>query len=556
MKFLSLVLLSFLMSATVSLSKTSPPGPDLIIVDASIHTMDRSMPMADAVAVVNDRIVAVGRSADISGLAGRNTRVIHARGRTVVPGFNDSHVHYLMGGFSLSSVNLRNAKSPEEMARMLAEFVKNLPKGRWVLAGDWDHEKWPGAPLPTRQMIDDATPDNPVWVNRLDGHMALANSLALKLAGVTRETKDPPGGVIVRDENGEPTGILKDGAEDLIDRVIPEKTFDEKHAAALAATEHAASVGVTSVTDMSAGEDVGLYQYMDERGELKNRIYAIRSIVSWEPLAKIGVHKAFGGDMVRIGGLKGFADGSLGSTTALFFEPYRDAPNTRGLLFDQMLPEGIMLKRVTGADKAGLQVMIHAIGDEANYRILEIYREVAAKNGERDRRFRIEHAQHLRQSEIPRFGGQHVIASMQPYHESDDGRWCEKRIGVDRSKGTYAFRSLLDSGATLAFGSDWTVAPLNPMEGLKAAVTRQTLDGKHPEGWMPEQKITLDEAIYAYSMGSAYAEFADKKKGSITTGKLADIVMLDRDIYERAPEDLDKAKVALTVMGGKIVYEK
>jgi predicted amidohydrolase YtcJ len=442
------------------------------------------------------------------------------------------------------------------MARRLADYAKKIPKGRWILGGDWDHEKWPGAPLPTRQMIDAATPEHPVFVNRLDGHMALANSLALKLAGVTKETKDPPGGVVVKDANGEPTGVLKDAAEDLVDRVVPEKSFEEKHIAAKAATEHAASVGVTSVTDMSAGEDVGLYQYMLEHGELKTRIYAIRSIVSWETLAKTGVRAAFGSDWLRLGGLKGFADGSLGSTTALFFEPYLDAPTTHGLLFDQMLPEGVMDKRVFGADKVGLQVMIHAIGDEANMRILEIYRQASAKNGERDRRFRIEHAQHLRTNELPRFAAQKVIASMQPYHCADDGRWCEKRIGPQRSKGTYAFRSLLDSGATLAFGSDWTVAPLNPMEGLKAAVTRQTLDGKHPDGWIPEQKITLDEAIRAYTVGSAYAEFADQVKGTITPGKLADLVMLDRDIYTCEPSDIDKAKVVLTVADGKVVFER
>src|SRR5439155_11046073 len=408
--------------------------------------------------------------------------------------------------------------------------------GRWITGGDWDHERWPDAKLPTKDLIDRYTPDTPVFVNRLDGHMALANSLALKLAKVTRETKDPPGGVIVRDaKTGEPTGVLKDGAEDLVDRVIPEKTFDEKHVAARAATEHAAKMGVTSLTDMSAGDDVGLYQYMLERGELKTRIYAIRSIVSWEALAKTGVRSAFGSDMLRIGGLKGFADGSLGSTTALFFQPYNDAPSTRGLLFDQMLPEGIMLKRVESADKAGLQVMIHAIGDEANTRILDIYKEVAERDGQRDRRFRIEHAQHLRTNEIPRFGAQKVIASMQPYHAADDGRWCDKRIGPERSKGTYAFRTLLDTGAVLAFGSDWTVAPLNPMEGLKAAVTRQTLDGKHPNGWVPEQKISLEEAIRAYTVGSAYAEFQEKVKGTLTPGKLADLVLLDCDIFKIDP---------------------
>ena len=544
------------MLTTPAPAKASSLAPDLVIINASIHTMDEAHPTAEAVAIVGNRIAAIGSTADIRALTGKGTRVIDAAGKLVLPGFNDAHVHFLMGGFSLANVDLRDASSPAEMARRLGEYAKKLPKGRWILGGDWDHEKWPGAPLPTKEMIDAATPDHPVFVNRLDGHMALANSLALKLAGVTKETKDPSGGLIVRDaKTGEPTGILKDGAESLVDRVVPDKTFDEKHIAAKAACEHAAQVGVTSVTDMSADGDVGLYQYMLERGELKMRMYAIRSIVSWEVLAKTGVRAAFGCDRLRIGGLKGFADGSLGSSTAFFFEPYNDTPDTRGLLFDQMLPEGAMLKRVVGADKLGLQVMIHAIGDEANLRILDIYRQAAEQNGPRDRRFRIEHAQHLRPSEIARFGTQKVIASMQPYHEADDGRWCDKRIGSERSKGTYAFRSLLNAGAVLAFGSDWTVAPLNPLEGIKAAVTRQTLDGKHPNGWNPEQKLTVDEAVRAFTVGSAYAEFAEKVKGTITPGKLADLIMLDRDLYQINPAEIDKARVLLTVMDGRVVWE-
>lgn len=530
-------------------------APDLLFVNASVHTMDAARPTAEALAVLGNRIVALGSNADLRGLAGAARRVIDAHGCTLLPGFNDAHVHFLQGGFSLANVDLRDAATPAEMSQRLGEFAHRIPKGAWILGGDWDHERWPGAPLPTRQMIDPATPQHPVFVNRLDGHMALANSAALKLAGLTSKTPDPPGGLIVRDSAGEPTGVLKDSALELVERVLPPKTFGEKHTAALAATAHAASLGVTSVTDMSAGEDVGLYQSMAQRGELKTRIYAAGSIVSWEVLARTGVRAAFGSDLVRIGALKGFADGSLGSSTALFFEPYHDAPNTRGLLFDQMLPEGIMLERVSGADKSGLQIIIHAIGDEANYRILEIYRQVAETNGARDRRFRIEHAQHLRPGELPRFARQHAVASMQPYHMADDGRWCEKRIGVERSKGTYAFRSLLDSGAVLAFGSDWPVAPLNVCAGLKAAVTRQTLDGRHPNGWMPEQKITLEEAVLAYTAGAAYAEFADTVKGTLTAGKLADLVLLDRDIYRLPPDQLDQVKVQLTVMDGRVVYE-
>jgi predicted amidohydrolase YtcJ len=531
-------------------------APDLVILNASIHTMDAARPTAGALAIAGNRIIALGSTPEIRALAGAKTRVVDAGERTVLPGFNDAHVHWLMGGYSITNVDLRDATSPGEFARRIGEHAKKIPKGRWILGGDWDHEKWPGTPLPTKDMIDAVTPDNPVFVNRTDGHMALANSLALKLAKVTKDTKDVPGGLIVRGEKtGEPTGVLKDAAMDLVDKAIPARSWDENHAAALAATEHATRVGVTSVQDMSAGDDVGLYQFMLEHGELKTRIYGMRSIVSWEVLGKTGMRAAFGNDMLRIGGLKGFADGSLGSSTALFFEPYNDMPNTRGLLFDQMLPEGIMLKRVEAADKAGLHVMIHAIGDEANKLILDIYQQVAEKNGARDRRFRIEHAQHLRPGDIKRFGSQRVIASMQPYHCADDGRWCDKRIGPERAKGTYAFRSLLDSGAVLAFGTDWTVAPLNPMESLKAAVTRQTLDGKHPNGWVTEQKITLDEAIRAYTAGSAYAEFQEKVKGSLTPGKLADLVLLDRDIFTIDSAELDKAKVTMTIVDGRVVWE-
>lgn len=517
--------------------------------------MDRTQPRTEAIAIAGNRILAIGTNAELLALAGKGTRVIDAQRRTVLPGFNDAHAHWLMGGFSLMGVNLRDARTPEELARRLGDFARKIPAGRWILGGRWDHENFPGAQLPTRQMIDAATPEHPVFVCRLDGHMALANSRALQLAGITRSTQDMPGGMIVRDAQGEPTGILKDAAMELVEKIIPPSTREEKLAAFRAATEHAASLGVTSVQDLSAGEDVGLYQYLLERGELKTRIYAVRSIVAWEALGQIGVRRAFGNPWLRIGGLKGFSDGSLGSTTALFFEPYTDAPETSGLWFDQMFPEGIMLKRALAADRAGLQIIIHAIGDRANAAILDLYEQVVRENGPADRRFRIEHAQHLRPQDVPRFGRQKVIASVQPIHCADDGRWCEKRIGPERAKSTYAFRSLLDAGAVLAFGTDWTVAPLNPLPGIKAAVTRQTLDGRHPEGWISEQKITLDEALYAYTVGSAYAEFQEHVKGSFTPGKLADVVMLDRDIHAVDPATLDQVKVALTVVDGQVVWQ-
>lgn len=260
--------------------------------------------------------------------------------------------------------------------------------------------------------------------------------------------------------------------------------------------------------------------------------------------------------MLRLGGLKGFADGSLGSTTAFFYEPYKDAPNTRGLAGDEMYPEGAMLERVRDADRAGLQVMIHAIGDRANDLILSIYEQVTTENGQQDRRFRIEHAQHLRPQDIARFGRDHVVASMQPYHAIDDGRWAEKRIGKERARTTYAFRSLLDSGATLAFGTDWTVAPLDPILSVYAAVTRRTLDGKNSKGWVPEQKTSVEEAVRAYTVGSAYAEFQENVKGTITPGKLADLVILSRDIFKIDPNDIEKVNVVMTIMDGRIVFEK
>jgi len=529
---------------------------DTIIINAVVHTMDPAQPLAEAVAIYANRIVAVGTSKEVRKLAGPTTRIIDAKKRLLLPGFNDAHTHFLSGGFQLSSVDLRDASSPQEFAARIKAFAEKLPKGRWITGGDWDHERWPDAKLPTRELIDSFTPDTPVFVNRLDGHMALANSLALKLAGVTRQTLDPPGGVIVRDSSGEPTGVLKDAAQSFVWKVVSPATFDEKLAAARAATNYAAKLGVTSVQDMSAGTDVGIYQTLLDHDELKTRIYAVSPLPAWERLARTGVRAHFGSEMLRVGGLKGFADGSLGSTTALFYEPYRDDPSTNGIAGDEMYPEGVMLKRVTEADRAGLQILIHAIGDRANDLILSIYEQVERENGQRDRRFRIEHAQHLRPQDIPRFARDRVIASMQPYHAIDDGRWAEKRIGKERAKTTYAFRSLLDSGATLAFGTDWTVAPLNPLLTVYAAVTRRTIDGKNPKGWIPEQKISVEETVRAYTVGSAYAEFQENVKGTITAGKLADLVLLSRDIFKIDPKEIENVKVVMTIVDGRAVYEE
>jgi predicted amidohydrolase YtcJ len=528
---------------------------DLILTNGKIWTGTGAQ--AEAVACAGGRIVAVGAAADVAKWRGPKTQVMDLGGKRVVPGFNDAHVHFLDGGEHLSSVKLRDAKTEAEFRDRIRAFAAKLPKGRWIEGGDWDHENWTPARLPTRQLIDEAAGDHPVFINRLDGHMALANSLALKLAGVTRHTDDPPGGTIVRDAAGEPTGVLKDAAMGAVERVIPDPSEDEIADALRAAMRYAAENGVTSVQDMSASPEVlRAYQKLLAKGELTVRVSAHQPLAQWKRLADVGVLAGFGGPSLHVGGLKGFADGSLGSTTALFFEPYADAPGTSGLASDEMIPESKIARHILEADRAGLQVAVHAIGDRANHLILNFFEEAEKANGARDRRFRIEHAQHLRKEDIPRFASLKVIASMQPYHAIDDGRWADGRIGAERAKGTYAFRSLLDAGAVLAFGSDWFVAPMEPLMGIYGAVTRRTLDGKHPGGWVPEQKIKVEEAVRAYTWGSAYASFEEGIKGTVEVGKLADMAVLDTDIFGIDPVEIEKARVAVTVFDGKVVYRR
>lgn len=548
---------ALLVTLTFSALVLAQASADLVLVNGKIWTVDDKRPEVEAVAVLGNRIAAVGSTEEIRRWIGANTKVIDLQGKRVTPGFNDSHVHFLDGGMGLASVQLRDARTPEEFRDRIRDFAAKLPKGRWILNGNWDHENWTPPALPTRRLIDAVTPDNPVFINRLDGHMCLANSLAMKLAGVTRETPDPPGGTIVRDADGEPTGVLKDAAMNYVYKVIPNPSEEVMAEAIRAALAYAAENGVTSVQDMSASPEVfGVYQRLLANGELTMRVYGIQPLSEWGRLARAGVRAWFGNDRLKIGGLKGFADGSLGSTTALFFEPYLDAPKTSGLPSDEMFPENKMLNNILGADRAGLQIAVHAIGDKANKTILDMFAEVEKRNGARDRRLRIEHAQHLRPEEIKRFGAERVIASMQPYHAIDDGRWAENRIGPNRAKGTYAFRSLLDAGATLAFGSDWFVAPMEPLMGIYAAVTRRTLDGKRPQGWVPEQKITVAEAVRAYTMGSAFAGGDEKVKGSIEVGKLADLVVLSADVFKIDPVEIEKANVVMTIFDGKVIYER
>jgi len=539
----------------MSVGAQTKPAADLIIQNARIWTVDSSQPEAEAVAILGERIVAVGSTMQVEAWRGPQTRVVDAAGKRLLPGFNDAHVHFTDGGAQLDNVQLNDAASPQEFARRIAERAAKTAKGEWLLGGDWDETKWNPAELPNRDLIDAATPDTPVAVNRYDGHMILANSLALKLAKITAQTPDPEGGVIVRDRQGNPTGALKDAAQDLVFKVVPPLSHDQLRHVVERALRHAASLGVTSVQNMDPDyADIAIYSELLDEGKLTTRIYAAPLITQVDDQVKIGIRRAFGGPYLRIGAVKAFADGSLGSSTAYFFEPFSDQPGNRGLLSDEMHPVSLMRDRMMRADAAGLQLCTHAIGDAGISAILDIYAEIEKTHGSRDRRWRIEHAQHMSAKDFDRFARLHVIASVQPYHAIDDGRWAEARIGHDRSTRTYAFRTFLEHGVRLALGTDWNVAPLNPMLTLYAATTRATLDGKNPKGWFPEQKLTIKEAIEAYTMGSAYAEFQENEKGSITPGKLADMVLLSDDVLSIDPVKIRDVKVLKTWVGGKVTY--
>lgn len=531
----------------------SGKGPADLIVYGRIWTGDSARPWAGALAVSGDTVSALGDSAEIARLAGPGTRVLANGDALVTPGFMDGHLHFMDGGFQLASVDLRTANTPAEFIERLGAFASERKPGEWILGGDWDHERWPGTPLPRREWIDSITPDNPVFVNRLDGHMALANSAALRLAEVDRSTNDIPGGVIVRDPGTRrPTGVLKDAAMGPVQAVIPAPSEAQRDAALKRALAHAASHGVTAFAHVSVPlSELGAYLRAREAGAMTARAALYFPIVQWRQVADTVARIGRGDDWVWIGGVKGYMDGSLGSTTALFYQPYEDDPTTSGVLVN---PEDSMRAWIGGADSAGLQVVVHAIGERANGVLLSIYDSVARAHGAKDRRFRVEHAQHLRREDIPRFAAQGVIASMQPYHAIDDGRWAEKRIGPERIRTTYAFRSLLARGAILAFGSDWTVAPIQPLLGIYAAVTRRTLDGKHPDGWVPQEKISVEEALRAYTTGNAYGIFAENRRGKLAPGYLADLVLLDRDLTRIPAEEIEQAAVKATVVGGRVVY--
>lgn len=482
-------------------------------------------------------------------------QVLDLRGRFVVPGFIDNHLHFVMGSAQLDRVQLRDATSLATFRERIVTHANVLGPDRWILGGGWDEQRWTPASLPSRIDIDADTPRNPVFVTRLDLHMGLANSIALQRAGITRDTPDPAGGTIVRDAAGEATGLLKDAAIQLVSKVIPPFTLAERVAAIRRGLREAARHGVTSFCDMGmtaeAFEDFRAYQQLEREGALTARVWMYLPIAHADAVAALGIERGFGSSRLRIAGFKGFADGSLGSSTAAFREPYEGDCCNHGLLM-QPMQDGSMERWVASADEHELQLAIHAIGDRANADVLSLFE---ARADSATRRFRIEHAQHLDPVLVQRFADAGVIASMQPYHAADDGRWAVTKIGVAREAWAFPFRSLLDAGATVTFGSDWPVAPIDPLAGIHAAVTRRPIDGSSPDGWIPEQKISVTEALRCYTTANAWATFAEREIGTLAPGMLADLIVLSHDLFELAPEAIDRVRVELTMIDGEVIYE-
>lgn len=526
---------------------------DLVLFNGKVFTVEKAMPWAEAVAVRDGKIIAVGADVEVKKLIGSSTQAIDLQGKLVLPGFNDAHLHFANGGLYLLGIDLHPARTEKEFVSILKEYIKKLPKGEWVTGGNWDHENWPSKKHPRKELIDAITADYPVLLSRLDGHMALANSLALKLAGITRDTPDPQGGEIVKDKKtGQPTGILRDNACDLVTAVIPPLSRARREEAIRTAIRHAQELGVTSVQDNSSREDLEIYRELLAKGELGVRVNAWRSSDSTADFSRIGIGAAFGGPFLRLGTIKIFVDGSMGAGTALFFEPYADDPATCGL---PIYKENELNALVLAADKAGLQIAAHAIGDKANAWILNALAQARLENGVRDSRHRVEHSQVVRSEDVARFRDLAVIASIQPCHCIDDMRWAEKRIGP-RVADSYRFASFLKSRVHLAFGTDWDVEPLDPRLGLYAAVSRELPAGGPVGGWHPDEKLSMADAVAAYTLGAAYAEFQETVKGSIAQGKFADLVIMEKDLFEISKKEILQTPVAMTILAGKIVFKK
>lgn len=533
---------------------------NLVIINGKILTIDSDNPKAEAIAIRDDIIISVGNTKTIKKFIEEGkTEVIDANGRLVIPGFNDAHVHF--GPLDPDFIELRYTTDPAVITEKVKAQVAKSKPGEVIRGGHWEHEMFLTREWPTKELIDKVSPNNPVLLERADGHSILVNSYVLKKSGISKDTPDPFGGEIQRDPStGEPTGILKETAQDLIKtgdtktERTPEEIEEKTWQGYLLAMKEARELGVTSVQNAGSA-DFEAYERLMKKGELTCRIDIGKPLTGDTAILNTYLELAEkypdSGNWIRFGYLKAFIDGSMGSGTALMFEPYNDEPTTSGLaMWEYDKFENMVLT----ADKMGFQIGVHAIGDKGNNWILNAFEKAQQLNGRRNSRHRDEHSQTLRLSDIPRFAQLGVIPSMQPTHCISDKKFYEKRIGTERSKGAYAWRSLVNAGSLLAFGTDYQVEPLNPMEGLYAAVTRKDRKGEEGEGWFPEQKLTMEEAIKFYTYGSAYAQFMEDRKGMLREGYLADIVIVDKDLLTVPENEIMKTKVDYTIVGGKVVY--
>lgn len=535
-------------SAALLLGNKAASAPlDLAYVNGQVWTGIKGLPLAGALGISGNRIACVGKGATRARI-GRQTRVIDLKGAFVTPGFMDNHTHFSMGSFALVRVQLLETRTPQQFIDAIGGHARTMASGKWMQGFGWDAERW-GGELPSRQWIDAVTPDTPVLVQRTDGHIALANSLALKLAGITRDTPDPKGGVIDRDAKGDPTGILRDNAMDRVFAAIPPETHADIDAAMRKGIEAGLSRGLTQVHNTDTDWDTfDSARRLRAAGETDMRFYSFAPLRDWEKLARLIRAEGRGDDWVRWGGCKGMADGALGSRTALMRQHYSNDEKNFGMALQSF---DLFADWVDHADQAGLQVAAHAIGDAAIDKVLDIFAAVSRRNGKRDRRFRIEHAQHIALDAIPRFGREKVIASVHPYHAIDDGRWAGKVLNQSQLKGSWPVRSLLDTGAKVTFGSDWPVAPLDPLGGIEAAVLRRTTDGLQPGGFVPQQRITAAEALSAYTTANAYGGFQEDRLGTIAPGKLADLTVLGQNLLTCDPATIAMTEVLRTVVNGK-----
>ncbi len=521
-----------------------------------IYTNDPKHPWADALAVRDERVLCVGTISQILLDCGgaESNDVVQLKGLFVMPGFNDAHAHLGGAGRNKLNLTLNNATSVDDLLKLVKVAAEKHKPGEWILGSGWDQSRWPDQKYPTRLELDQAAPNNPVYLDHISGHIAVANSLALKHAEINSETPNPQGGEIGRFADGEPNGLLKELATGMVAQRIPDPPDAERRKGIELVLEELAQNGVTSVQDFSAWED--FLVYLDLKQEKKLTVRITEWLPFTLPTDDLQNMRSEGGTTdpwLRTGALKGFLDGALGTHTAALLAPYSDDPSTSGML--TMDPEKLKSMAIE-RDRVGFQLAFHAIGDKANRLALDTFESLLRVNPPRDRRDRIEHAQVIAPEDIPRFGKLQVIPSMQPSHETNDSRWAEQRLGPERSKGAYAWKSLQDAGAKLAFGTDYDVEPINPLRGLYACVTRESADGTPPGGWIPQEKLPLADCISAYTTGSAYAEFMDGKKGELKVGEFADFVVLSQDLTKIPPRDILKTEVLRTVVGGKTVYQK